>query len=135
MRLRDIPMRLRPETYPQLLDIRAAYADVDSFQHLNNVALARYFEEGRASLNMEVFGVDAVVRPSGGMQLLFASVTIDYVAQGAYPGMITVATGISAIGRSSFTHCGGLFQTGRCIALCEGGDGACGGRQGRRAAS
>ena len=118
-RLRDNSARLQRETYAELFDIRACYGDVDSFQHLNNVALARYFEEGRASLNMGVFGVDAVVRPSGGVQLLFATIEIDYLAQGEYPGVITVATGISAIGRSSFVHAGALFQGTRCIALCD----------------
>ncbi|MET0182800.1 MAG: acyl-CoA thioesterase [Caulobacterales bacterium] len=118
-RLRDEKARLNLASYPQIFDVRAAYADVDSFQHLNNVAMARYFEEGRAAMNMHLFGVDTVVRPSGGVQLLFATITIDYVAQGAYPGVVTVATGISKVGRSSFNQAGGLFQDERCIALCE----------------
>lgn len=118
-RLRDDPARLQPGTYPEQFDIRACYGDVDSFQHLNNVALARYFEEGRASLNMGVFGVDAVVRPRDGAQLLFASLEIDDVSQGEYPGVITVATGIFTIGRSSFVHAAALFQESRCIALCD----------------
>ncbi|MDB5446674.1 MAG: hypothetical protein JWQ97_1991, partial [Phenylobacterium sp.] len=48
-RLADEAWRLTLEAYPRAVDLRCAYADVDSFQHLNNVALARFFEEGRAS--------------------------------------------------------------------------------------
>jgi acyl-CoA thioester hydrolase len=118
-RLRDDATRLRPQAYPQQLDMRASYADVDSFQHLNNVALARYFEEGRATLNMGVFGVDTVVRPSAGVQLLFASIAIDYLSQGEYPGAVTVCTAVSKIGRSSFTQAAALFQGERCLALCD----------------
>jgi acyl-CoA thioester hydrolase len=118
-RLRDDANRLSRQAYPRLFEMRASYGDVDSFQHLNNVALARYLEEGRASLNMEVFGIDAVVRPSLGVQLLFASIEIDYVSQGLYPGVITVATAISRIGRSSFVHASALFQNDNCVALCD----------------
>ncbi|MBV9509688.1 MAG: hypothetical protein JO303_05335, partial [Caulobacteraceae bacterium] len=70
-------------------------------------------------LNMEVFGVDAVVRPAPGAQLLFASVAIDYVSQGKYPGLVRIATGVSHIGRSSFTYSAGVFQDGVCVALSE----------------
>ena len=118
-RLRDDPGRLRPDAYAQLLEMRASYADVDSFQHLNNVALARFFEEGRAAMNMSVFGVDAVVRPSDGVQLLFASIAIDYVSLGEYPGMVQVGTAVGRIGRSSFSQSAGIFQNGRCVALCN----------------
>ena len=118
-RLRDEKRRLNMEAYALNVEIRASYADVDSFCHLNNVAIARYFEEGRASLNIGVFGADVVVRPSGGVQLLFARVEIDYLAQGDYPGKVSVGTAVSRIGRSSFTQSSGLFQKGECLALCE----------------
>lgn len=78
-RLRDDAVRLRPELYPQRPEVRTAFADLDSFRHSNNVALARFFEEGRATLGMSVFGVDALVRPTS-VQLLLAGVAIDYVS-------------------------------------------------------
>jgi acyl-CoA thioester hydrolase len=118
-RLRDDLMRMKPEIYAQSVEIRTTYADIDSFQHLNNVAIARFFEEGRAHMNMALFGVDAVVRPTSSLQLMFASVTIDYVSQGEYPGAITVGTSVSHIGRTSYVQSGGLFQRGRCVALCD----------------
>jgi len=118
-RLRDESARLKLGSYPRTVEIRTIYGDVDSFQHLNNVALARFFEEGRAVLNMELFGVETVVRPTAGVQLLFASVAIEHLAQGTYPGSVTVATGISAIGRSSFSQSAAIFQGETCLAVCE----------------
>ena len=118
-RLQDDPLRLKLETYAQTVEIRTTYADIDSFQHLNNVALARFFEEGRATMNMSLFGVDAVVRPTAGLQLMFASVTIDYVTQGRYPGLVMVGTSVTRIGNSSYVQSAGIFQLGRCVALCD----------------
>ena len=116
-RLRDEAWRLDPASYPFAFQMRTAFGDMDSFRHLNNVALVRYLEEARASLNMHLFGEDALVRPSGERQLLMASTRIEYVNQGRYPGQIEVATGILRAGRSSFTHAAALFQDGLCIAL------------------
>ena len=83
------------------------------------MALARFFEEGRVTLNAQVFGVETVVRPPADLPLLLAGVVIDYVSQGEYPGDVQVATGLSKIGRSSFTQAAGVFQEGRCVALCD----------------
>ena len=118
-RIRDDLTRLKPEVYAQTVEIRTTYADIDSFQHLNNVAIARFFEEGRATMNMSLFGVDAVVRPTSSLQLLFASVTIDYVSQGKYPGLVTVGTSVTKIGNTSYVQSAGIFQLGRCVALCD----------------
>ena len=118
-RLRDQASRLEIASYPLVIDVPAAFADIDSFQHVNNVAIARYFEEGRAQLNMKIFGEDAVARPSPGVQLLFASVLIEYLAQGRYPGVFQLGSAISKVGGSSFVQCGGLFQDGLCVAISE----------------
>ena len=39
-RLRDESVRLNPAVYAQTVESRTTYADIDSFQHLNNVAIA-----------------------------------------------------------------------------------------------
>jgi len=118
-KLSDAAWRLDLAAYPHVIEMRGAYTDVDSNQHLNNVAFARFFDEGRAAMNMTVFGEDAIVRPSPAQQLLYVTVAIEYLAEGRYPGLLTVGTAISRIGGSSFGEAGGLFQDGRCIALCE----------------
>lgn len=119
IRLRDEAWRLNAKSYPLTFKIRASFGDMDSFRHLNNVALARYLEEARAALNMQIFGVNALVSPDASLQLLVAGVVIDYVSQGRYPGQVDVATGILRVGHRSFTHAAALFQEGDCIALSD----------------
>ncbi len=118
-RLSAEPRRLRIESYPLVLDIRALYSDVDSQQHINGGAISRYFEEGRAAMNTRVFGRDILLKPDGAHQLLFASVFIEYLAQGVYPGSFRVGTAVSRVGRTSFVQSAGLFQEDRCVALCD----------------
>jgi acyl-CoA thioester hydrolase len=119
MAIKDDPARLRAEIYPHRFEQRVVYADMDAFRHLNNGAAARYFEEGRASLNIGIFGVSAMVDPPDGLQLLFATVVVDYLAQAQYPGTVTVCSGISRIGRTSWVPAHAAFQDGICFALSE----------------
>jgi acyl-CoA thioester hydrolase len=120
MALKDDPARLRAATYPHHFEQRVVYSDMDSFRHLNNGAVTRYVEEGRASLNIAIFGVSAFIDPPEGLQLLFASVTVDYLAQAHYPGTVTICSGISKIGRTSWVPVHAAFQDGVCFALAGG---------------
>ncbi|MBV9841915.1 MAG: acyl-CoA thioesterase [Sphingomonadaceae bacterium] len=92
---------------------------MDAFRHLNNGATGRYLEEGRADLNMRVFGVECMIDPPGGLQLLFATTTVDYVRQAHYPGTAEIASGVVRIGGSSYVIAQAAFQDGRCFALAE----------------
>jgi acyl-CoA thioester hydrolase len=117
--LKDEPARQRAENYPLRFTTRILYSDMDAFRHLNNGATGRYFEEGRASLNMRIFGIDCMIDPPEGQQLLFATVTVDYVRQAHYPGDAEIATGIVRIGGSSYVVAQAAFQHGQCFALAE----------------
>ena len=107
------------EHYPIRFQLRAVYSDMDAFRHVNNGAIGRYFEEGRADLNMRVFGIDSMINPPNGLQLLFASLTIDFLGQIHYPGTVEVATGIGRFGNSSYYVQQALFQNDICCALAE----------------
>lgn len=119
MALKDDTRRLDLASYPLQFDTRVLYADMDGFRHLNNGATGRYFEEGRADLNIRVFGKECMIDPPAGMQLLFATVTVDFLLQGYYPGVVTVASGLSSLGRSSYVVAQAAFQNGACFALAE----------------
>lgn len=105
--------------YPLRFELRILYSDMDAFRHLNNGATGRYFEEGRADFNMRIFGVDSMINPPGGLQLLFANVVQDFVAQAHYPGSVEIGTGVARIGTSSYLLRQGAFQNGACFALAE----------------
>jgi acyl-CoA thioester hydrolase len=117
--LKDDGRRLDIACYPLTIETRVLFSDMDSFRHVNNGATGRYLEEGRADLNMRVFGQECMIDPPEGMQLLFATVTVDYLLQAYYPGSVTVATGLKSVGRSSFVLAQAAFQNGECFALAE----------------
>jgi acyl-CoA thioester hydrolase len=111
--------RPRPEDYPLRFETRALYSDVDANRHVNNVAHARWFEEGRAQLNERVAGPGTLLDPPPGVQLLLVSIRLDYRAQVPYPATVTVATAVGKIGGASYVIEHALFHQGRCAALGE----------------
>jgi acyl-CoA thioester hydrolase len=111
--------RPRPEDYPLRFETRALYSDVDANRHVNNVAHARWFEEGRAQLNERVAGPGSLLDPPPGVQLLLVSIRLDYRAQVPYPATVTVATAVGKIGGASYVIEHALFHDGRCAALGE----------------
>jgi acyl-CoA thioester hydrolase len=117
--LKDDPTRQDADRYPLRYTTRILYSDMDAFRHLNNGAAGRYFEEGRAELNIRLFGPDCMIAPAEGQQLLFASVTIDYIRQAHYPGELTIGTAIARVGGSSWVVVQAAFQAGQCFALAD----------------
>ena len=111
--------RPRPEDYPLRFETRALYSDVDANRHVNNVAHARWFEEGRAQLNARVAGPGTLLDPPPGVQFLLVSIRLDYRAQVPYPATVTVATAVGRIGGASYVIEHALFHQGRCAALGE----------------
>lgn len=119
MTQKDNPARLLAANYPARVPIRCLYADVDSFRHINNGAIGRYVEEGRADLMMRVFGVSALLAPENGQQLLLASVNIDFLHQTHYPGNVEVGSALGRAGTSSMVIVQAVFQNDACVVLAE----------------
>ena len=112
---RTDPARLDPANYPFSLEIGTRYGDLDTNGHLNNVAIARFFEDGRVRFQTQLAGGQ---RPVGARGLV-AAVHVDYLAEGFYSAPVLVTAGMGAIGTSSWRVLEACFQEGRCIALCE----------------
>ena len=111
--------RLVVENYPLRFQTQALYGDVDTNRHVNNVAVARWFEESRAQLNHRVAGAGRLLDPPPGVQLLLVSIHIDYLQQVPYPSTVTAAAAVGRIGGASYGILHGLFHNGRCTALGE----------------
>jgi len=120
MALQEDPARLDIANYPLRYTSRVLFADMDGFRHLNNVAIARFFEEGRAACSIEAFGMDSMLNPGDGRIMLLASNIIDYIAQAYYPGEVEVGTALLRVGNSSFLLGQAAFQNGKCFALANG---------------
>ena len=110
------PERLRLPTYAWTRAVEPRFGDMDALRHLNNVAIARLYEDGRVRFT-DGSGVREALEPRHGF--LVAEVAISYLAEGHYPDPLTIGCGVARVGTSSFTIAQGLFQRGRCIGVAD----------------
>ncbi|WP_067662745.1 acyl-CoA thioesterase [Nocardia miyunensis] len=101
------------EAYPCRREISLIFADIDPLRHVNNVAIARMFEEGRVTLSRATSDLLADEVP---LRMVLARLEIDYLAEVMYPGEVQLGIGLGRIGRSSIEQRAGLFQAGRLVA-------------------
>ena len=106
--------QLDPDNYPIHFLTQTRFQDVDILGHINNVAMAALFENGRSRFSRSM-GDD---RKGSGERWLVAGVEIAYVAEAHYPDDMLVTTGIGRIGSTSWDICQGAFQNGKCVGTC-----------------
>ena len=110
--------RVEPGRYPLKVRILARYADVDPLWHINNVAIAQYYEEARVSASMTM--MDGRRIPTGdGERILIARQSIDYLREASYPGTLEIGIGVLRIGNSSYTYGMAMFQDGACVSISD----------------
>lgn len=97
--------------YPFRHDVRSRWGDMDALGHLNNVALARYYEDARVTFHEHAVGA--------GLRIVLAEITIRYLAETHHPGVYTVGMGVARVGTSSVTHLSGLFRDGVRVGACR----------------
>ncbi|WP_016884926.1 MULTISPECIES: acyl-CoA thioesterase [unclassified Rhodococcus (in: high G+C Gram-positive bacteria)] len=111
--------RLPLDKYPCQRDLSLVFGDIDTVGHVNNVAIARFFEEARVHLYRMVDSYLSEKRP---MRMVLAHVEIDYAAEVSYPGEVQLGIGVHEIGRTSVRQGAALFQGGRCVAVSRSVD-------------
>ena len=114
--MRSDPFRLTPGFYPWRLPLETRYGDMDDNAHLNNVAIARFYEEARVRFHASLRTAHPEI---GDLQTLVAHLAIDYLAEGQYPQSVELGLGVLSFGSSSYRVAMGLFQGGHCIGLCD----------------
>jgi len=114
-RLAEQAARLDAGSYPVRFAYRTLYSDTDPNRHLNNGAFGRLFEEGRADLHHRIMGMST----ANGLILLLATITIEFLREGRYPGSVEVASAVLRVGGSSFVLAQAVFQDETCVALAE----------------
>lgn len=107
------PFRLRRASYPFFRRVIARFSDVDTEGHLNNVALAAYYEDARVALLRSASSGQRYFR------FVVANVSISYLAEAHYPGEYDVGLGVSRFGTKSFGLGCGLFAGDRCVGTCD----------------
>lgn len=109
------PYRLDLSSYPFTIELATRYSDLDTNNHLNNVAIAGFFEDSRVRLHRGDEAEHALADTRG----VVASVKIDYLREAFFPTPVTVGTGYGRIGRTSWQVLQAAFQNGVCFAVSE----------------
>ncbi len=112
--MRHDPRRLSQDLYPLRRAVTPLFGDVDALGHVNNVSIARYFEQARVLVMEEL--TSALGGPAFERAVL-ARIEIDYLAEVFYPHEVVISTGVLKVGTSSLVLGSALFQHGRCVAL------------------
>jgi acyl-CoA thioester hydrolase len=100
--------------YPIHVAMQPRFGDVDLHLHLNNVAQARFYEEGVARFHrteLDGFWNDGAA--------VVGEIRIRYLAEGKYPGPLILYGGICRIGNSSYAIEQALWQEGRQLSVCQ----------------
>lgn len=111
--MKPLPFRTRRSAYPHFHRVVARYSDMDTEGHLNNVALASFYQDGRVAFLRGLIGNDASFR------FVIASISINYLAEAHYPGEYDVGLGVSRFGTKSFDIGCGLFIGEDCVGVCD----------------
>lgn len=106
--------RMDPATYSFSDTTETRFQDLDPLGHINNVAMAALFENGRVRFNRTL-----ITHKRDDQRWLIASVKIDYVEEAYFPADVTIACGIGHIGTRSWTMLCAAFQDGRCVATSD----------------
>ena len=92
------------------------FADLDPFNHLNNVTSAVYCENGRADFVTKLWPEH---RLGKGTSWLLATLNLTFMRPVYYPSDILIGTRIQKIGNSSVTIGQGLFANRKCFTTAE----------------
>ncbi len=112
---RPDPARAARHHYPVWLEVPTRFGDLDPLGHLNNVAIAQFYEEARVS-----FGRMLIERCGGGLhRMVLAALSVHYLMEARYPEPVEVGTGVARVGRSSYTVAHALYQDDKCVGLAD----------------
>jgi acyl-CoA thioester hydrolase len=111
--MRHDPRLVELASYPHVRVLDTMFSDMDIQQHVNNVAIARLFEEARSSLHRAM--TDG--HPDSFTSVVLARLEVHYLREVTYPSRVEIGVGTSAAGTSSWGTVAGLFQDGLCAAL------------------
>jgi acyl-CoA thioester hydrolase len=101
--------------FPFWTEEKLRIQDTDLNGHVNNASIAALCEAGRGEIISAVAGTPRE-RPLGSA---LRRVTIEYLAEVHYPGLVRIGSRIAKVGNSSITIAQSLFENGRCFATAE----------------
>ncbi len=106
----------RRESYRHWSPVTIRFSDQDSLAHINNVALAQYFEVGRTAY---VYDIIRAAGCHGRIEFILARLVIDFKRELHYPGAVEVGSRLTRLGTRSLTTGYAIFRGEDCIATSE----------------
>jgi acyl-CoA thioester hydrolase len=102
-------------SYRAFTSIPIRFADQDMLGHVNNAAIAVYFEHARCE-----HLIPRLVAPEAPhLNIVLARIVIDYVAEIRYPGVVDIGLRITRIGSKSFVVSCAAFVGDACSAIAD----------------
>ena len=101
--------------YPHAFSIQTRYRDEDGLGHVNNIAVAAYYDEARARFSRTVFEAAGMAQR---VRIVTADVRVTYLAEVFHPDQIEIRSGILRIGNASYEIGQAMFQRGKCVGVC-----------------
>lgn len=101
--------------FPFWTEEKLRIQDTDLNGHVNNASIAALCEAGRGEIISAVAGIPRERALGSALR----RVTIEYLAEVHYPGVVRIGSAIAKVGNSSITIAQSLFENGRCFATAE----------------
>lgn len=93
-----------------ITELRVRFGETDMAGHVNNAVYLSYLEEARIQFLHDALQLE-------GMPLILAQAQLNFRRQVFFPEQITVESGVSRFGRSSFDIVHKLYRPGHQLAL------------------
>lgn len=107
---------IRSDLFPHWTRERARYGDTDRQGHVNNARFATYFESGRVEL---FASPDIRAALPAGTEFVIVRLCIDFMAEVHWRDELAIGSGLTALGRSSFTLRQAIFRGDAPVAAAE----------------
>ena len=106
--------------YPVSVTIPVAWGEMDAFQHVNNVAYARWLETGRIAYFGRIGFLERM--RSEGIGPILARLGIEYRRPVTFPDTVRVDVTVTKIGKTSFTLAYRIWSTAQQAEVATGED-------------
>ena len=110
----DIDLTNR-DNFAYFTNVTTRYSDQDELGHINNCSYVAYVEAGRVQFLGGLLDSDR----HPGIDLILARVTVNYLQESHYPGIMEVGSRILKLGNKSMTTGYGLFKDDHCVATAD----------------
>lgn len=112
------PALLEANNYSHQVQQNTEFGDMDALGHVNNLAVARFYESTRARWQLDIFGQD-LYKKNNKSTIVLVEVLTRYIDEIHYPETLSLSTGIKHIGNSSYICSQAIFRGDHCVGYCE----------------